>query len=80
MDKVVDGTHNRGTRSPLAKLTPAMVRAIRAEQRPAYEVGLDYGISKCHVQRIWRRATWAWLPDDPADDEDEAAINASFGR
>lgn len=54
-----------------AKLNPSKVRAIRASMKSDYELSLDFGVSTGCISAVRRRATWAWLPDEP--DADEAA-------
>lgn len=48
-DKVAHGTHNRGERHPLHKITDAQVRSIRADARRAKTIADEYGICAATV-------------------------------
>lgn len=58
VDRVRDGTHNRGASHPLAKLTAKKVRAIRADTRPQQDIADDYEVCQGTVSRIKRRKQW----------------------
>lgn len=48
----------KGVLHPLAKLTEADVRAIRADDRPSTAIGREYGVSQTCISRIKTRDTW----------------------
>jgi hypothetical protein len=62
-DKLIHGTHNRGERHPLRKLTEDEVRQIRALKGNLLqrEIAEKFGISREQVSGIHRRIDWAWL-------------------
>ena len=65
-DKLMHGTHNRGERHVLAKLTDADVLQIRALSRDGKSqraISKHIGISLANVGRILRGESWAWLKD-----------------
>ena len=51
-DKVAHGTHNRGERSPLAKLSNADVVAIRAARCTGQDLADRFGVSRDHIYAI----------------------------
>lgn len=65
-DRLVHGTHNRGERQGMAKLTEADVRAIRqigsAESLSA--IGRKFGVHAKTVSQIFSGQNWGWLPTD----------------
>ncbi len=64
MDKVRDGTSNRGERHGLAKLTrtqAAMVRALAAGGFTHKAIAGVFGVSPSTVGAIARKENWAWL-------------------
>lgn len=62
-DKLLHGTHNRGERHNLAKLTEEDVRDIRRKRgTETYQQAADrYGVSLATVKAIYSRRTWGWL-------------------
>lgn len=62
-DKLIHGTHDRGERSPRAKLTEAEVRAIRrlAGTMRLQDISDRFGVCMSHVSAIIKRQRWAWL-------------------
>lgn len=60
-DKIAHGTSNRGEGNGHAKLTPAIVRAIRASSDGPAALADKYGISAPTVCDIRARRSWAWL-------------------
>jgi len=62
-DKVIAGTHNRGERHSMVKLTEDQIIRIRAlrGQRLQRETATEYGISQTHVSQIQRGARWKHL-------------------
>jgi len=62
-DKLVHGTHNRGERHWISKLTENDVRRIRllkglVTQR---KLAMEYGVVIQTISDIHRRCTWSWL-------------------
>jgi hypothetical protein len=59
-DKLRHGTHNRGERSPRAKLTPSQVLEIRALQSTMSKCKLArlFGVSAAAVDDICRNRSW----------------------
>jgi hypothetical protein len=45
------------------------IRKLEMSGRGAYEIGVEYGVTEGAIYSIWRRKSWAWLSDDPADDD-----------
>ena len=64
-DKLIHGTHTRGDRDGMAKLTAGDVRQIRSLhcRLPQKEIGALFDISSTYVSAIQRRVRWGWLPD-----------------
>ncbi len=62
-DKLEHGTHNRGERHPLAKLTESNVHEIRSLRGKAtqVELGLRYGVARSIISRIQTGKRWSWL-------------------
>lgn len=62
-DQIDHGTHHRGERQWLSKLTRSDVRQIRSlrGERKQCEIAAQFNISKQHVSAIMKRTTWAWL-------------------
>ena len=62
-DKLSHGTHNRGERHNLAKLTEADVREIRRLRGTASraEIAERFGVSVATVKGIYSGHTWGWL-------------------
>lgn len=61
-DKVAQGTHNRGEKHPLSRVTESQVKNIReacANGEPQLSVGNRYGISQTQVARIVDRKRWS---------------------
>lgn len=59
MDMVAKGRHIYGEKHPLSKLTPDLVRQIRAETTISdREIGEKFGISKSHAQRVRTGERW----------------------
>jgi len=58
-DKVAHGTAQRGERNPIARLTEAQVRAIRASQEPAGRLALAFGVKPGTVRAVRARRRWA---------------------
>lgn len=63
-DRLVHGTHMRGDRNPLAKITEAKVRQIRSLEgtMSQREIAALVGISPTTVNEVLRRKKWGWLP------------------
>lgn len=60
-DMINKGRFNRrrGEKHPNAKLTPEIIRAIRADTRTEREIAAAYGLSKGTVSNIRLRKRWA---------------------
>lgn len=63
IDKLRDGTHHRGERQGSAKLTTAVVLAIRAMagRYSQEEIAWALGTTRANVANIITRRRWAWL-------------------
>jgi predicted XRE-type DNA-binding protein len=66
-DRVLDGTHSRGTACVTAKLTEDQVREIRrlyAEGKMSQQqIANHYGVTQFTISSIVRRKSWSWLED-----------------
>lgn len=51
-DKVIHGTHNRGERHPLSKLSDEQVRSIRASRNTTKQIANEFGITAGHVWAV----------------------------
>lgn len=63
-DKVAHGTHNRGERHPMSRLTERDVLNIRAmigDGAKRAAVATEFGISLSHLDSITTARSWAWL-------------------
>lgn len=63
-DKLIHGTHPRGERNGLAKLTEADVRAIRALSESGesqYALARRFGVSRENIREIAHHRRWHWL-------------------
>lgn len=62
-DKIVHGTHNRGERHPLSKLTEDEVISIRSQRGAVLQRDLakDFGITQGTVSAIQTAERWGWL-------------------
>lgn len=62
-DKLIHGTHNRGERHPLSKLTEIEVREILSvgEEYSHSYISRRYGVSVGTISDIRRRRNWKWL-------------------
>lgn len=64
MDRVQEGTANRGSRHGMSKLTESEVREIRLAARNGEihrTIAERYGVSRRTVGHIVRGSTWSWL-------------------
>lgn len=70
MDKVAHGTHNRGVRHNMVKLTEAAVLSIRAEYRRGrvrqQDLADKHEVSVATISMIVNRKVWAHLPESEA--------------
>lgn len=66
-DTLRDGTHNRGERCGMAKLTEDQVRHIYHDDRPIGAIAATYGVARITVRRIKDGERWGWLSKDPAE-------------
>lgn len=62
-DRLKHGTHVRGTRHPLCKLTDAQIAEIVEDPRRQVDIAREYGISQGHVSRIKCGHVREWLHD-----------------
>lgn len=63
-DKLVHGTHNRGERHNMARLTVSNVREIRADLVSTnVALAARFGVSTAHISAIKSRKYWAWLDE-----------------
>lgn len=65
-DRMKHGTEVIGERCPKAKLTPAIVREIRAipaGSASTSEIARRYGVTGTAIQKILRRKSWAHIAD-----------------
>nr|WP_155997857.1 hypothetical protein [Ochrobactrum sp. UNC390CL2Tsu3S39] len=60
-DTVIHGTHRRGERSNLSKLTEAEVFEIKYSTANQRQTAAQYGIDQSTVSDIRRGKSWAWL-------------------
>lgn len=63
-DKLIHGTHNRGDRCPVAKLTEADVREIRrllAGGTVQREIATRFGVDQSNISQINRGHSWGWM-------------------
>lgn len=60
-DTLLHGTHNRGERNGMSRLTEDDVRAIRASTEHRAVLAKRYGISRTYVYQVRRRLRWKWL-------------------
>jgi len=85
-DRIVHGTHQRGERNNLVKLTEDDVRKIRALRglKTQKEIAAEFGIERSNVSCIHRMKSWAWLQEANCDavmTRDELdALMARVGR
>jgi len=61
MDRVKDGTSNRGERHGNSKLTEEQVRKIRKYPKGYILTARKYGVSPELIRRIRKRDLWYWL-------------------
>ena len=63
MDRVAHGTHNRGERHNMAKLSAEQVQAIRSRTgQTQKEIAREFGVDRAHVSFIRNRKTWKHIP------------------
>ena len=58
-DRHQDGTHFRGERNPVARLTENAVRMIRADPRPAPAIAQELGVHPATIHYVRRGDTWS---------------------
>jgi hypothetical protein len=63
MDKVPHGTHSRGERNHMAKLTKSDVKFIRSEgcNVPRSELADKFGVHWMTIYRVQRGVRWGWI-------------------
>jgi len=63
MDKVAHGTHNRGERHNMAKLSAEQVQAIRARTGQTHnEIAREFGVTGPYISLIRSRKFWRHIP------------------
>lgn len=62
-DRQIRDRTARGEQNGRAKVTPDMVRKIRADTRSALQIAPEYGLTDTAVRYIKRRVTWAHISD-----------------
>lgn len=62
-DRLVHGTHNRGSQHPLSKLTEDQARYIKSMRgkAPAAKLARETGVSPRTIAKIQQGARWGWL-------------------
>lgn len=81
-DRVIHGTHVRGDRHPLAKLTERDVRTIHSlrGKKTQRELAKRFGVSLKQISDIQRGKSWSWLrPDASCQDIAICATHGSGG-
>lgn len=60
-DRLVHGTHARGSRSVRAKLTDEQVAVIRSlrGQATRREISARFNVCRAHISKIWSGESWA---------------------
>lgn len=58
-DRVIHGTHSRGSQCVTAKLNEVQVKAILSDDRPQRKIAREYGLGETTISRIKRRESWA---------------------
>lgn len=66
-DKLIHGTHNRGERHGIAKLTETDVREIRSlkGRLPQQAIAAKFGVARSNVSLIQSGKRWSWLGGAP---------------
>jgi hypothetical protein len=64
-DRLIHGTHNRGERHNIAKLTEAEVRAIIDLKGilSQYQIAKKFGVTQSNVSCIHSGRSWSWLSE-----------------
>lgn len=62
-DKLIHGTHNRGQRHNMSKLTEVDVQAIRrmSATKSPREIAAHFGVTRQAVSLVIKRVNWGWL-------------------
>lgn len=61
-DKVAKGRQTRGERHAVAKLTAAVIPAIRTDDRRHGDIARDYSVSKGLISQVKRGLIWRHVP------------------
>ena len=60
-DKLIHGTHNRGERGGLTKLTKEQVIEIRTGKRRQTALAKEFGVTVATINDAKHHRTWSWL-------------------
>ena len=60
-DKLIHGTHNRGERGGLTKLTKEQVIEIRTGKRRQTALAKEFGVTVATINDAKHYRTWSWL-------------------
>lgn len=60
-DRLIHGTHNRGTRNGKCRLTPSKVQKIRASKKSYKNIAVDFGVDPSTISLIRSGRIWGWL-------------------
>ena len=66
-DRQIRDRTARGENNGRAKVTPDIVRKIRADTRTSLQIAPEYGLTDTAVRYIKRRVTWAHVSDNDQD-------------
>lgn len=76
MDRIKHGTHNRGERHMMAKLTVDQVLEIRKLQGSVgrAELAERFSVSTWNIDSIHKRTSWFWLAEAANDNEPQRSV------
>ena len=70
-DKLLHGTHNRGERHGLSRLTNEQAKSAIAQRNEGWSIkqlASEYGIAYGTMDKLLRGISWDWLPRPPKRD------------